>query len=123
MKDGADVISAWNTQDVETVLACYTEDLVYIDPNTRGAINGRQTMRRYLTKLFSVWEMHWSTRSVHPLKDMNGAAVRWHATLKTPGGKEVVEVDGMDLVIYEGDRIKRNEVYFDRTPLMPLLSE
>jgi ketosteroid isomerase-like protein len=123
MKVGGDVMSAWNMQDVEAVLACYTEDLVYVDPNTHGAIDNPQAMRRYLTKLFSVWEMHWSTRSVHLLKDMNGATVRWHATFKRSGEKEIVEVDGMDLVIYEGDRIKRNEVYFDRTLLMPLMSK
>ena len=123
MKVSEDVISAWNRQDVESVLQCYTEDLVYVDPNTHGAINGRPAMRRYLTKLFSVWEMHWATRSVHTLKDMNGAAARWHATFKRPGKKEMVEVDGMDLVVYEGALIKRNEVYFDRTMLMPLISE
>ena len=123
MKVGGDVMSAWNEQDVEAVLACYTEDLVYVDPNTHGAIYSPQAMRRYLTKLFSVWEMHWSTRSIHPLKDMNGETVRWHATFKRSGRKDTVEVDGMDLVIYEGDRIKRNEVYFDRTLLMPLMSK
>ena len=123
MKVGGDVMSARNKQDVEAVVACYTEDLVYVDPNTHGAIDNPQAMRRYLTKLFSVWEMHWSTRSVHLLKEMNGATVRWHATFKRSGEKEIVEVDGMDLVIYEGDRIKRNEVYFDRTLLMPLMSK
>jgi ketosteroid isomerase-like protein len=123
MKVSGDVMSAWNMQDVEAVLACYTEDLVYLDPNTHGAINNPQAMRRYLTKLFSGWEMHWSVRSAHPLKDESGETVRWHATFKRPGRKEIAEVDGMDLVIYEGDRIKRNEVYFDRTLLMPLMSK
>lgn len=30
--------------------------------------------------------------------------------------------DGMDLVVIDGDRIKRNEVYFDRAVLAPLLA-
>jgi hypothetical protein len=29
----------------------------------------------------------------------------------------------MDLVLIEGDRLKRNEVYFDRAVLAPLLAE
>ena len=30
------ILSAWNEQDVEKVISCYTEDCVYLDPNTRG---------------------------------------------------------------------------------------
>ena len=52
-------LDAWNSQDVEAVLACYTDDVVYRDPNTRGSVNGSDNMRRYLTKLFSTWSMTW----------------------------------------------------------------
>jgi ketosteroid isomerase-like protein len=31
-------LSAWNKQDVEGVVSCYTEDCVYLDPNTRGPV-------------------------------------------------------------------------------------
>ena len=34
----------------------------------------------------------------------------------------MVEADGMDIVLLEGDRIKRNEVYFDRAVLAPLFA-
>ena len=33
----------------------------------------------------------------------------------------MVEADGMDLVLMEGDLIKRNEVYFDRAALASLI--
>ena len=36
------ILSAWNEQDVDTVLSCYTEDCVYLDPNTRGPVVGRR---------------------------------------------------------------------------------
>ncbi len=29
-------LEAWNSQDVEAVVACYTPDVVYRDPNTRS---------------------------------------------------------------------------------------
>jgi hypothetical protein len=32
-----------------------------------------------------------------------------------------VEADGMDLVLMDGELVKRNEVYFDRAVLAPLL--
>lgn len=114
-------LDAWNTQDVDKVLACYTDDLVYLGPNTHGEIRTPQAMRRYLTKLFSVWKMHWSLRDAHAFKDMNGAAVRWHATFQRVGGEKVVEADGMDFVVLDGERVKRNEVYFDRAALTALL--
>ena len=115
------LFDGWNRQDVETVVACYTDDLVYVDPNTRGAVEGADAMRRYLGKLFGRWEMHWSLRELFPLADVDGAAALWHASFRKPGGERTVEADGMDLVLMDGDRVKRNEVYFDRAVLAPLV--
>ena len=115
------LLSAWNRQDVEAVLACYTEDLVYRDPNTRGEVKGRDAMRRYLRKLFGAWEMNWALRESFPLANTDGAAALWHASFRRPGGDRTVEADGMDLVLLDGERVKRNEVYFDRAVLAPLI--
>lgn len=115
-------LAAWNSQDVSRVVACYTEDVAYRDPNTRGEVRGADALRRYLTKLFAGWTMHWTLRSGFPLKDREGAAVLWHATFrKVGGGERMVEADGMDLVLLAGNRIERNEVYFDRAILAPLI--
>ena len=43
--------------------------------------------------------------------------------LKLSGKDRVVEVDGMDFVLLEGDKIKRNDVYFDRAVMAPLLEK
>ena len=114
-------LAAWNSQDVDRVAACYTENLVYKDPNTRGEIRDRDSFKRYLTKLFGAWKMTWSTREGFPLKEMDGYAFLWHAVIKSPDEKNSVEIDGMDLVVMEGDLICRNEVYFDRALLAPLM--
>ena len=116
------VLDAWNTHDVERVVACYTPDLVYRDPGTRGEVRGADALRRYLTKMFASWRMHWSAREVFPLEGTDGAAVLWQATLTPVGGDTTVAVEGMDLVVLEGERLKRNEVYFDRAALAPLLA-
>jgi ketosteroid isomerase-like protein len=114
-------LGAWNVQDVEQVLACYTPDVLYRDPNTRGHVQGAEALRRYLTKLFGAWDMHWSLREAYLLNGSNGGAILWHASLKKAGGAKTVEVDGMDLVLLEGNLIKRNDVYFDRAALATLL--
>ena len=116
------VLEAWNTHDVERVVACYTPDLVYRDPNTRGEVRGADAMRRYLTKLFAAWRMHWTPREVFPLAGTDGAAALWTATLTPVGGDTTVEVTGMDLVVLAGERLKRNEVHVDRAALAPLLT-
>ncbi len=115
-------LSAWNTHDVEQVVACYTPDVVYRDPNTRGEVTGADAMRRYLRKLFDGWRMHWSLRAApFALAGEDGTAVLWRASFQRPGLAAVVEVDGMDLVLLQGDLIKRNEVYFDRAAILPLM--
>ncbi len=114
-------IDAWNSQEVERVLASYTDDVVYSDPNTRGAINGADDFRRYLAKLFEAWEMTWAIKEGFLFESGDGGAVLWHATIKKPGGDKTVEFDGMDLVLVRGERIARNEVYFDRVALMELM--
>ena len=118
---GERLLKSWNTQEVERVVDCYTADVRYRDPNTRGFVEGSDALRRYLTKLFDQWDMHWALREAFPLREAEGAAVLWHATLATKHGGAQVEIDGMDLALAEGDRLCRNEVYFDRAALAPLV--
>ena len=113
------VIEAWNVQDVDAVVQCYTDDLVYVDPNTRGPVRGRDAMRRYLTKLYTHWHMHWTIKEAFPLNDGQSGAYLWCASLRKPDGEDAVEVHGMDLVLMRDDLIARNEVYFDRALLAP----
>lgn len=115
-------LGAWNTQEVDRVVSCYTTDLEYRDPNTRGAVRGTEAMRRYLSKLFGRWHMHWSLREAHLFDDGQGCAVLWHATFRRPGSDTTIAIDGIDFVEIRGDHIARNEVCFDRAQLAPLLA-
>ena len=110
-------LSAWNSQDVDGVLACYTEDCVYQDPNTRGPVVGHGALRPYLTKLFEGWNMHWSMREFFQFAGGDGGAFLWTAHLTPASGGKTAEIDGMDLVMLRGGKLCRNEVYFDRMTL------
>ncbi len=114
-------LDEWNSQEVDRVVSVYTDDVIYIDPNTRGAVTGSDALRRYLTKLLARWKMRWSLREAYLFDDKSGCAVLWHATFQRAEGGATVEADGMDLVKVRGDRIERNEVYFDRAVLAPLM--
>lgn len=113
----AAVLDAWNRQDADTVLTCYTPDCVYLDPNTRGPIVGHDALRRYLLRLFDRWQMHWSMREFFTFGEGGSGALLWHATLTPAGGGNIAEIDGMDLALVRDDLLYRNEVYFDRMAL------
>jgi ketosteroid isomerase-like protein len=116
------VLSAWNSHDVDRVIACYTPNVIYRDPNTEGEIRGSEAFRRYLDKLFGAWRMHWTAKEIFSLTGTEGSAVLWRATLAPVGGQAQVEIDGMDIALLDGERLSRNEVYFDRAALASLLS-
>lgn len=114
--------AAWNSQDVEAIVACYTDDVVYRDPNTRGEVSGRDSMRRYLRKLLASWRMKWSIREAYRLQACEGAAILWRASLRRADGEQTVEVEGMDLVLLREGLIRGNDVYFDRSALAALMA-
>lgn len=116
------MLAAWNRQDVEAVLARYSSDAVYLDPNTEGPVVGHEAMRSYLSKLYERWQMHWEARERFLFGAEDGAAVLWRATLRPRGGEREVTVEGMDLILMDGDLVKRDEVYFDRAVLAALLA-
>jgi len=110
-------LSAWNSQEVDRVISCYTQDCVYLDPNIKKPIIGHKALRRYLTRLFRRWKMEWSLKEMFRFADGEGVAFLWHARLTPVPGGGVVERDGMDLAVVRGQRLCRNEVYFDRLGL------
>lgn len=117
-----EALDAWNRHDVEAVLATYTDPLVYRDPNTRGAIESHEALRRYLRKLFERWEMTWHTGEVFPVEGVNGAAITWKATFRPRSGEQTVDIDGIDIILLdENGLIARDDIYFDRAPLAPLM--
>lgn len=116
-----ELLGAWNSQDVDQVVARYTADVAYVDPNTRGEVRGAEALRKYLSKLFSSWRMTWELKDAYLFEDQKGCAAMWHASLRRGDGERAIEVDGMDLVIMEGDLVKRNEVYFDRAVIASLM--
>jgi len=116
------VLSTWNTQDIERVLDCYTDDLLYLDPNVNRPVVGREAMRVYLSKLFGRWTQHWEPEELFPLEGTDGVAIRWAGKLAPAGEARSVDIAGIDLVLLEGDLIARNEVFFDRSPLAALMT-
>ncbi|BCI87262.1 hypothetical protein NIIDMKKI_24680 [Mycobacterium kansasii] len=105
-------LGAWNRHDVEEVVAWYTEPFVYRDPNIgAAAIESRDALRRYLSKLFDLWEMTWSVREVFVFDGADGAAVTWDATFRLRARHTRLEIHGVDIVFLRDGKVVHDEVF------------
>jgi hypothetical protein len=108
----------WTGNRPEALIECYADDVCYRDPARPQSVQGRAALLAYLRALLArnpAWS--WEVDEIFPLD--GGFALRWRATI--PVGATVVHETGLDLVLVEGGRITRNEVYFDRAALLEAL--
>jgi ketosteroid isomerase-like protein len=108
-------LPAWTGNDPELLISFYTEDVIYLDPVVPQGLQGRVAVLRYFRALLAKnpsWV--WTQREAVPME--NGFVNLWHARFPLADGE--VEIEGVCLVFLRGDRIYRNEVYFDRTKLL-----
>jgi steroid delta-isomerase-like uncharacterized protein len=110
-----DWLDAWTAQNPDRLLSFYSDDMEYLDPNTRGELKGRDAFSQYVRKLFSAWpEMKWIAKNIY--EHDGGCTVTWRAEI-TKKDSRILILDGMDLVFIADGKITRNEVYFDRSQL------
>lgn len=100
---------------MERLLCCYSDTVFYCDPVRPAGLSGKDALRAYLRKLLKrnpdwVWEVE----EVMPTQ--KGFTLKWRATVPTKG--RPISFFGLDIVELEEGLITRNEVYFDRTPLL-----
>ena len=108
-------LAAWTGNRPDTLLQYYAEDALYVDPQHRDGLRGKEEIRNYFEKLLDVYhDWEWRPIEVFPIE--SGAIVKWEATIHV-GEITLTEV-GLDIVEIQGKRITRNEVYFDRTRLI-----
>jgi SnoaL-like protein len=111
-------LPAWTGNDPERLVSFYADDAYYSDPAVPLGVQGRPRLLEYFRKLLArnpSWV--WTHRGSIPLAD--GFLNEWHASI--PAGSSVVEVDGVCTVQLRAGLIYRNEVYFDRSPLLAAL--
>jgi hypothetical protein len=109
----ADWLKAWSDKDVPRLVAFYTEDTIYKDPQTAAGITGHAALRDYLTGLFSATpKMIYTPDEVWATP--NGYCGRWYCEMGDAGA--LGRMRGFDLVVLRGDRIALNEVYVHQLP-------
>ncbi len=109
-------LPAWTGNNPELLAGFYSEDAFYLDPAIPQGIRGNHHLLAYFRKLLSVnpdWV--WTQIEGIPLED--GFLNKWLA--KIPVGPVTLEVVGVCFVqLDDAGKIRRNEVYFDRSALL-----
>lgn len=114
-------LDAWTGNRPEALLAFYAPNAAYLDPARPQGLQGHDQLLPYFRKLLAANpEWVWRRVELHPTAQ--GFMLKWQATVPVRGG-EPVRFFGLDLVELHAGKICRNEVYFDRTALLPPASK
>ena len=111
-------LPAWQGNRPGILIGFYSDDALYIDPANEEGLKGRDQIFPYFKKLLAA-NPNWKWEPIEVFPTDLGFVAKCKATI--PVGTEVITEYGMDIVEIERGRIKRNEVYFDRSNLLGAL--
>ena len=115
--------NAWNSHDVEAILAMHTEDSVFENHTSGGKGVGKAAIREILKGIFSTFpDMHFESRRTYVRDGL--VAQEWTATATLavpftkgsatvqPTGKKI-SWNGVDVIPFTGTLVARKDVYVD----------
>ena len=109
-------LPAWTGNDPERLAAFYSDDALYIDPGIPAGARGKPELLKYFRKLLAR-NPHWVWTQLEAIPMADGFLNKWLA--KIPVGARTLDIVGVCLVQLDAEgKIRRNEVYFDRTELL-----
>jgi len=109
-------LPAWSGNDPELLASFYADDAFYLDPGVPAGVCGKPALLEYFRKLLA-YNPAWVWSQVEGIPMQGGFLNKWHA--KIPVGDTTVETTGVCLVqLDDAGKIRRNEVYFDRSTLL-----
>ena len=109
-------LPAWSGNNPELLVRFYSEDAFYLDPGVPDGIKGKPELLAYFRKLLAS-NPNWVWSQIEGIPLADGFLNKWLA--KIPVGPITLEIIGVCLVqLDNAGKIRRNEVYFDRTQLL-----
>ena len=116
-------LNAWTGNNPEKLIDFYANDAFYRDPANPEGISGRELLLNYFKKLLER-NPNWKWELIELFPTGKGFTFKWKATI--PIGTEQIIEFGMDIVELDPlckRKVKRNEVYFDRTKFFSKLKK
>jgi hypothetical protein len=109
-------LPSWSGNDPEKLADFYSDDALYLDPAVPGGIRGKDNLLAYFRKLLAQ-NPNWVWTQIEAIPMEGGFLNKWLARI--PIGDKVIECIGVCFVQFDDrGKIRRNEVYFDRTQMM-----
>lgn len=106
----------WTGNKPEELLAFYADDAIFLDPGRPRGIQGRRELFAYFTKVLGN-NPTWVWSQVEPIPIEDGFLNKLVGRI--PVGDKIIECVGLCFLQFnEEGKIKRNEIYFDRTELI-----
>jgi uncharacterized protein (TIGR02246 family) len=102
--------AAWNEQDLDALIALYTDDVVFQNHTAGEApVEGRNHVRTHIAGIFERWpDMRFSSRRLYLCDDF--CTSEWTARATAPDGRRL-EWDGVDVMPIREGAIARKDVY------------
>lgn len=118
---------AWNAHDVELIGSMHAPGMVFENHTAGERAVGEQALS-HIAGIFASWpDIEFSTRRLYVREDL--VVQEWTATathvkplsrgelVAEPSGKRV-EWEGMDVIPFEGGKVKRKDVYSDSVSIL-----
>jgi uncharacterized protein (TIGR02246 family) len=100
---------AWNAQDLDAIMACYSPDIVFTNYNAGESASGAVAVREHLAGIFAGWpDLRFRARRLYVSGEF--AVSEWTATATHSDGRRL-EWDGIDVFPLAGGLITRKDVY------------
>ena len=114
---------AWNSHDVEAILAMHTEDSVFENHTSGGKGVGKAAIREILKGIFSTFpDIRFEARRIYVRDSLVAQEWTATATLAVPFTKGSATVqptgrkiswNGVDVIPFAGNLVARKDVYVD----------
>jgi len=104
-------LNSWTGNNPKRVLKFFGKGATFIDPANPKGINNKADLEAYLKPLLKKnSEWNWTVEELIPSK--NGCIVKSKAII--PLSKKKAEVNCVEILEFKGQKIIRNEIFFDR---------
>ena len=109
-------LPAWSGNNPERLADFYADDAFYLDPGIAGGVKGKIELLAYFRRLLAQ-NPDWVWTQIEGIPMEDGFLNKWLARI--PVGPEMLEIVGVCFVQLDNDgKIRRNEVFFDRSRLL-----
>ena len=102
---------AWNSRDAEKLASFFGDSGTYYEPDLPKAVSGKNGLAAVAQRTWDEWPSV-KFEMVSVTMDAPRVALEWRTTATHKSGKEV-QLEGVDVLTWDGNKIREARVYYD----------